>query len=332
MSMKIDFHNHFFPRSYIQELRSRIGFPRVGKDSKGDEQLFQFEGMKIPITETMFDFSKRLFVMDQAGIDMQVLSLTVPGVERVEPDLGKRLARETNNELSEIVSNHEDRFAGIASLPLQDPEAALEEFDRAIKSLSLNAVEVYSNVNGEPLDSPKFWPVFERADKLDVPVFLHPTIPAATTGMVDYDLVEAIGFVNDTTVALTRLILSGMLEKNRKLKIVVGHLGGTFPYLIGRLDEQYSITPEAQVNVSKPPSKYLNRFYFDTTTNLPECVEFGVSLIGPDSLVMGSDYPIWPIEHALRTIEKARIPESAKSQIFSRTAQKLLVNKRWSNN
>jgi aminocarboxymuconate-semialdehyde decarboxylase len=287
--------------------------------------------MGIPITESIFDVEKRMIEMQKASVDMQVLSLTVPGVERVEPRIGKKLSRTANDALSEIVSNHEGKFAAIASLPLQDPEYALEEMDRAINSLSMNAVEVFSNVNGEPLDSPRFWPIFERAEKLKATIFLHPTVPAATQGMTQYDLVEALGFVNDTTLALTRLILSGLLERFSRLKIVAGHLGGTFPYLIGRLDELFAMTPEAQVNVSKPPSKYLKKLYFDTTTALAECVSFGNALLGPERMVMGSDYPIWSERKAVRVVYEAKIPRSAKRQILSKTAQKLLINIKWNN-
>jgi predicted TIM-barrel fold metal-dependent hydrolase len=303
----------------------------VGLDSKGNEQIFQRQGMSIPVTETMFDVKKRLADMDKMGVDMQVLSLTVPGVERVDAKLGVKLSRAANDEFSEIVSKHEKRFAAAASLPFQDPAASLEEIDRAIGSLSLNAIEIFSNVNGEPLDSKRFWPIFERAEKLDVPVFLHPTIPAATAGMEEFDLVEAIGFVNDTSVALTRMILSGLLDKFRKLKIVAGHLGGTFPYIIGRLDQQYSLTPEAQVNVSKPPSSYLDRICFDTTTNLPECIEFGSALMSPDNMVLGSDYPIWPGKRAVKVVETAGLSRKARSKIFSKTAKRLLINKKWKN-
>jgi aminocarboxymuconate-semialdehyde decarboxylase len=324
--MIIDFHNHFFPREYLKALENQSGYPRVRTDTKGNVYMSQAPEMEIPLARTAFDVKKRIEEMDAVGVDANVVSVTVPGVERLKStqEAVKR-SRLINNAFSDMVSKYDGRIAALATLPLQDVTASLEEMDRAISKLHLNGIMVFTNVKGKSLAAKEFWPILARAEKLGAPVLMHPTIPPAIDGLTEFDMVESEGFLFDSTMTLTKMILSGLFDQHRDLKLVGSHLGGALPFIIGRLDMQFSWTPEMKKFVKEPPSYYLKQIYFDTTTNMPLSVEFTYKLLGSQKLLLGSDYPIWPLRKGVENVKNAHIPEKDKARILS-NGEKLLLN------
>jgi predicted TIM-barrel fold metal-dependent hydrolase len=174
----IDFHNHFYPGAYIEELKREKGYASVSVDPQG-RLLIHYTGDYNVVVGPHIDLEHRLRDMDRTGIDMQVLTLTTPGVEREAPERGVKLARLTNDGFAEIIDDHPDRFTALATLPLQDSEAAVEELERAVTELGLRGAMLLSNVNGKPLDAKEFGPVLEKAVKLDVPLYIHPRSPTA---------------------------------------------------------------------------------------------------------------------------------------------------------
>jgi aminocarboxymuconate-semialdehyde decarboxylase len=268
----------------------------------------------------------RVDAMKKCGVDMQVITLTTPGVEREEPERGIKLARLTNDEFGDIMERHRDRFVALATLPMQDPLASVVEFERAVKDRGLRGAMIFSNVNGAPLDSKSFFAVYEKAVQLDVPIFIHPTSPINQVSMEDYRLVPIMGFGVDTSLAILRLVFSGFMERLPKLKLVATHTGGVFPYLRGRIEAAYHAYPETKVNTPRPPSEYLKRIWLDTVCYDSDVLASSLAFVGPEKLVMGSDYPhqIGDLEHCVERVRRLDLGDSEKRMITGDNAARLL--------
>jgi len=202
--------------------------------------------------------------VDRYGVDMQVLTLTIPGVEREEPKQGIRLAQIANDGFRQIMDKHPDRFTALATLPPQERNAAADELDRAVRECGSRGATLFSDVNSEPLDSERFLPIYEKAVKPDGPLFIHPTSPINQVAVDIYRLVPILGFGVDTTLAVLRLTFSGVMERPPSLKLVVSHLGGVFPHLRGRIDTGFQAYPECRTNISEFPSQYLRQIWIDS--------------------------------------------------------------------
>lgn len=268
----------------------------------------------------------RLKAMARCGVEMQVITLTTPGVEREAPELGIRLARLTNDAFGDIMERFPDKFVALAALPMQDPEAAAEELERAVKERGLRGAMIFSNVAGRPIDGGEFAPVYEKAVKLDVPIFIHPTSPINTRGMEDYRLVPIIGFGVDTSLAILRLVFSGLMERLPDLKLVATHTGGVFPYLRGRIEAAYRAYPETKMYIPKPPSEYFKRIWLDTVCYDSDVLASSLAFWGPGMMLMGSDYPhqIGDLENCVGRVRKLEIDNRQKDQILGGNAASLL--------
>jgi aminocarboxymuconate-semialdehyde decarboxylase len=322
----IDFHNHFYPESYIRELNSSDGYARVSVDTQGRE-LIEYTGDYNVVVGPHVRLEDRIKEMEKYGIDLQVLSLTTPGVERETPSRGIKLARAANDGFGSICEKYPDQFRALVALPLQDPEAAVDELDRGVRDLGLKGVMLFSNVNGKPLDSKEFIPVYEKAAKLGVPLFIHPTSPINALAMEDYRLVPIIGFTVDTALALFRLVFSGILERIPNLKIVVAHTGGVFPYLRGRIEIGYNAYPECKENISKPPSFYFKRnVWVDTVCYDKDLLMSTCSFLGPDRILLGTDFPhqISDMEKAVDRVKSLEINDTEKEKILGGNSSQLL--------
>ena len=294
-------------------------------DARG-QLLLKYAGDYNVVVGGHVNLEQRLKDMVRCGVDMQVITLTTPGVEREEPELGIRLARLTNDAYSDIVERFPDKFVALATLPMQDPEAAAEEFERAVKERGLRGAMIFSNVAGKPLDSKEFIPVYERAVRLDVPIFIHPTSPINTRGMEDYRLVPIMGFGVDTSLAILRLVFSGVLERLPGLKLVATHTGGVFPYLRGRIEVAYRAYPETKMFITKPPSEYFRRIWLDTVCYDSDVLASSLAFWGSDKMLMGSDYPhqIGDLENCVGRVRRLEIDEEQKKKILGGNAIKLL--------
>jgi aminocarboxymuconate-semialdehyde decarboxylase len=323
--MNIDVHNHFYPHEYIEELKKGKGYASVSTDKQG-RLLIHYTGDYNVVVGPHINIDDRLKGMDQNDIDMQLLTLTTPGVEREAPTRGVKLAKLTNDGFAEIIDEHPDRFTALATLPLQDPPAAVEELDRSVNDLGLKGAMLLSNVNGKPLDSPEFMPVYERAVKLDVPMYIHPTSPINDKSMDDYRLVPMIGFGIDTSLAVLRMVFSGVMKKLPNLKIVASHVGGIFPFLRGRIETCYNAYPECKVNIGDPPSTYLKRVWMDSVIYDNDVLMSALAFSGFHKMMLGTDHPhqIGDIEMAVKRIKDLDVSDSNKSLILGGNAQKLL--------
>lgn len=240
----------------------------------------------------MTEPSVRTADMDRMGIDVQVLA---PFVSQfyywTDPGLAQEAARAQNEALAAMRSAAPSRFAAIGTVPMQDSRRAVAELEYMVEALGFKGVQISSNVNGTDLDDPRFRPFFRRAQELGVVVLIHPSGFSAGERLQDYFLVNVIGNPMDSTLALTRLIFSGVLEELPALKLCVVHGGGYLPFYSARMDHAWKVRPECANNISRPPSTYLKQVYFDTMVFSPTILATLTEFAGSDHVLLGTDYP-----------------------------------------
>ncbi len=312
----IDCHNHFFPPQYLEAIQSGPSHVKVTFDADKNPLLHYPGDYNIVVPEHR-DIVRRAGVLEEAGIDKQVLSFTTPGVHVESPERAVELARMVNDNFAEIAKDYGDRFAAFATLPLNDPEASVAEMERAFFELGFKGVTLHSNVNGIELNDERFWPLFEKADELGIVFDIHPSFPVGVEAMTDYWLMPLVGFPFDTTLTAAKLVFSGIVERYPRIKWILGHLGGAIPYLAERLDRGYQAFAECRENISKLPSEFLKEFYYDTVNFDSKALRFVVDFAGANHLVAGSDYPhqIGSLTKMKSSIEELNISEEEKTAI-----------------
>jgi aminocarboxymuconate-semialdehyde decarboxylase len=235
---------------------------------------------------------ERLKDMDSMGIDIQVISPSPTQYYYwTDGELGSQLARIQNDRVAEIVRAYPTRFVGMGTVPLQDVDRAVQELERMVKELGLRAVEISSNMNGVDFDDPRFGKFFAKVEELDALIFMHPIGFTDGGRLREYYLTNVIGQPLESTVAVSRLILSGVLESYPNLKLCVAHGGGYLPYYAGRMDHAYKVRPECQRSLSRPPSTYLRQLYYDTVVYTGETLASLVRQVGSEHVLLGTDYP-----------------------------------------
>src|SRR3990172_8617588 len=292
----IDIHTHVEFAGTFDILKKRYTeeeiFNRFVVSATGRHSAELNKGIVAGIRDALRDPQKKIRDMNDKKIGISVLSSTpFAFFYEVEDDLAVELARFQNDRLSEMVKRPPDRFAAMATLPLQGPDEALKELDRAIQSLDLRGVEIGSHVGKRELGDSAFWPVYKALEELNVPVFIHPHHVAGMDRLQDFYLSNFIGNPLDTTIAAAQLIFSGILEKFPGLRFILAHGGGQFPFILGRMEHGYEVRPEAKEKVHQPPRAFLKSFYFDTITHNPDALRYLIAFAGSDHVLLGSDYP-----------------------------------------
>jgi aminocarboxymuconate-semialdehyde decarboxylase len=321
----IDFHNHFYPPQYLEEIISGPSNVKVSFDSDHNPLLY-YPGDYNIVVRGHRDIDYRAEVLAKAGINKQILTFTTPGTHVESPGRSVELARIVNDSFAKIVAERGDRFAALATLPMNAPAASVDELDRAFGQLGFKGVMLHSNINGVALSDRRFWLLYEKANYWHAVFYIHPSFPVGVEAMTDYWLMPLIGFPFDTTLAAAKLVFGGVAEKFPNIRWVLGHLGGAIPYLAERLDRGYSAFRECRENIKNPPSEYLKKFYYDTVNFDVKALEFAISFAGTDHLVAGSDYPhqIGSLEKMVSSIERLNISAQEKAGIFGGNAAKLL--------
>lgn len=269
----------------------------------------------------------RIAAMDEARIDKQILSIWSPGVQVFGASQGAELARLANDRLAAAIGAHPDRFAGLATVAPQDPDAAVEEIERAVAGLGLNGVLINSHTNDEFLDQPKYWPILEAAEAFDAPIYLHPRIPPAQLygALSDYTLYGALwGFGIEASTHAVRLLMSGVFERFPELKIVLGHMGEGVPFWLSRLDAISSTRPGIPATVRRPSEYFMDNFVIVTSAMFWDPVlTFCHSVLGPERILFGIDYPFAPSAVATRWMDAAPLPEADKRLIYHENAERV---------
>lgn len=286
----VDIHAHFVPEGYLRLIETDGPAHGLSLRPGPDGPSIMIGQVPIgPITPAYHDLGRRLQAMDGQGVTIHALSLMPPMVYWADADLGLRLARVVNDAIAAAVRAHPDRLVGLATLPLQAPEAAVAEVGRAITELGLRGVYLGTNVRGADLDDPSLTPVFARIAALGVPVFLHPLNVLGGGRVGAYYLHNLLGNPFDTAVAAARLVFGGVFDRFPSLRVCLPHAGGAFPYLLGRIDRGYRVRPECR-HLPRPPSAYLEHFLFDTIAHSADALRYLIGLVGVERVMLGSDY------------------------------------------
>jgi aminocarboxymuconate-semialdehyde decarboxylase len=270
----------------------------------------------------------RLKDMDRMGIDIQAVS---PAPNQTyywtDPGEGQELARAVNERIAEICGKYPDRFVGLGTVPLQDPDLAVSELIHCVKTLGMRGVEINPNVNGMDLSDGRLAleSFFAKVQELDVVMFMHPIGFTQGERLLDHYFNNVIGNPLETTVAASHLIFDGVLDRYPKLKIVLPHAGGYLAHYWARMDHAWKARPDCRVVIKRKPSSYLERFYFDTITFDRGMLEHLVERFGADHVVLGTDYPYdMGIEHPVDFIAGTKLSSSEKKQITGGNAARLL--------
>lgn len=325
---KLDLHTHYYPPIYfdqIRELPSEFSFDK----SPSGQTIIKYRGARFfGVTPAMTDVTQRIADMDRVGIDVEVVSLSTPNVFFTDAEHQPEIARIVNDAYAELIAQHPSRFKAFASIPMDNPDAALSELDRAINQLNLNGVILLSNIGGRPLTAPEYRPFFAEANRLKLCILLHPMLPANTEPFREYVLGPIVGFMFDTTLAIARMCFDGMLREFPDIRWVAAHLGGAVPYLMERMDNGWRDFPECREKIDELPSVYLARLYYDTVNFNPHMLKMVRDMIGADNMVMGSDYPhlLGSIDRAVSSIESLDVATKEKERIFEGTAMTILNN------
>jgi predicted TIM-barrel fold metal-dependent hydrolase len=282
-----------------------------------------------PKLEDLYD--ERISEMDAAGIDIQVLSHGAPSTQRLDAANAAEITRIANNRLRDIIAERPDRFDGFANLPTPDPAACADELSRCVEELGLKGAMIHGLTHGVFFDDPKFWPVFERAQALDVPLYMHPAMPDRTVVERYYEpyakdfpalLNAGWGFTVETATQCIRLVLSGVLEKYPGVKIIVGHLGEGLPFLLWRIDHALSRPGNKPVNFREVFSR---NFYITTSGNFSDpALLCSLQEMGADRILFSIDWPFVPNAPGVEWFERVHLNAEDKAKILNGNAKRLL--------
>ena len=293
MSQVIDVHTHMLSREWLV-LLEKHGKPRYTiRTTAGGQRLIHFEGSPFmtPVPN-MFDWEVRIDNMNKARVDIAIVSLTCPSVYWGGEKVSVSTAKLMNDEFARAQKTWPRRIRWFATLPWQYPRAALKELKRATKAGAVG-VMVIANVSGRHLTDALFDPIWKAIDDAALPVLVHPGSPPGSKelGMEEFQLAAPIGFAFDTTLAVSRMILSGFFDRYAKIRIIAAHAGGALPFLAGRLDVCWENMPAARARTAEKPSNYLRQVYADAVVFRQDALNMAVSVFGTDNVLYGSDYP-----------------------------------------
>lgn len=284
--LRIDVHAHMIPAPFVHG--DEVQFPLDGEAP----HVMPLRPMNNFDADTIYSVERRLRDMDAQGMDMHVISLQPMFTPSLPVDRAVKISRRINNAFAEVVAANPKRFLALADLPMQSPEDAARELERAVKELGLRGTEICSQIAGENLDEPKFAPVWAKAQELDVPIFIHPAgVPGLQERLGKYYLTNLIGNPMDTTIAAASLIFGGVLREFPRIKFYLAHGGGACPYIRYRWDHGWKARSEGKAIIDRPPSEYFSQLYFDSLTHGGPALSFLASTVGPQRIMLGTDYP-----------------------------------------
>lgn len=340
MEQRVDVFCHILPRRY-DEARWR-------RSKKGEfvdyspSHLKYTRKREIPQQnyQALADLEARFRILDEFPNYRQVLTVVAPPIEVIDPDGSDDLAKIANDELAELVQKYPHYFAGaVASLPLNKPDAALREVERAIRDLKLGGVQLFSNVLGKPLDLPEFRPIFRMMSEYDLPILLHPARSRKhpdylTESHSKYLIWQVFGWPYESTAAMARIVFGGILEEYPNLKIIVHHTGAMVSFFHGRLSAMYSLFEPLWVEerggpLKRPVVEYFRSFYADTATFTSASIQCAADFFGVDHVLFGTDAPMdleggrFSIRESTTAIESSTLTAEEKDKIFYKNFQAL---------
>jgi len=317
----------------LVDCQSHLFFPEVldlMRQRKADPLVYERDGTtflkmgdwlrKVP--PPYLSVEVKLAAMDASGIGLTLLSNNDPGPEWFGDD-GPAVAQVIHDSLAGVIAKHPTRFRGLCTLPLQNEAAAAAELDRCVKKLGFVGILLYTNLADVWCDEPQFHWLYARAEELGVPVLLHPARPMTTEQVKGYELTSTLGNMFENTIALARIIASGLLDRHPKLKLVCPHLGGTLPYICGRMDHQLHVLKRGPQNLRRKPSEYLRSIYMDIVSPLPEAMRFALDFSSADRLLFSSDHPWVQPKEILDPLRSLKLPPADEVKILAGNARQL---------
>ncbi len=320
----IDVHNHYYPPAFLDALRKSPGGLTVKDDAAGNPALYSPGDINVAVRGHR-DIAYREDVLDHEGVDRQLISLTCPGTLLETPARSVTLSRLVNDAFAEVMATRGRRFTALATLPLNDAPASVTEFER-VTAMGFKGVMLMGNVNGTPLADRRFWPLWERASDTRAVMYIHPTFPLGVEAMREYWLMPLVGFLFDTTLAAAHLVFAGIPERFPGIRWVLGHLGGTIPYLVERLDRGFEMFADCRKDLKQPPSLHLKKFFYDTVNFDPRAIRLAIDFAGVGQILAGSDYPhqIGSIPKMFSSIRSLGLPRADEARILGGNAAELL--------
>lgn len=340
--MLVDLESHFYTREFVELLHARGRPPRQERVDDETIRLWiepslpeVFHEHRASLDERLLDLDEgRLGSMDDAGVDVQVLSISGPATEQLEPELGERVARSVNDALAAAIARRPRRFVGLATLAPARPEQAAEELERCVSELGFRGVMLRSHVGDGYLDEPRYRPIFRTAARLGVPVYLHPTLPHANLArsFLGYGWAlpgPGLGYGVETALQTLRLVSSGLFDELPSLRLVLGHLGESLTFWLYRLDLDFTqpfLGARHRPRIERRPSEVIRENVWVTTSGnfLDSALVAALAELGPERVLLGSDYPWESVGKAVEFVRRAPISEDARQAILGGNAVRLL--------
>lgn len=327
----IDVHAHYLPGCVYRTTKSGKEWHglTLEEDAEGHQYLIRGQKSHELTPKVNWDIVQRLRVMDSMGVDMHVLSIrNFLYNYDLSAEVCVATSREINDDISEVTKEHPERFAGLATLPMQDVGEAITELERVVGELGLKGAMIADTVNGRTYDEPEFLPFFQAAEQSGALLFIHQLGGSSLVKKVipRYHLSNSIGNLLDRTMTFASLVFGGVMDKCPELKICLAHGGGFVCHGIGRMDRGWEVRPEARVNLQQPPSRYLNRFFYDSLTHSEPALRYLINTVGPERVVLGTDWPAdmgldWPVSWIL---EMSSLTQEEKDMILWKNLERLL--------
>ncbi|HEX2829308.1 MAG TPA: amidohydrolase family protein [Burkholderiales bacterium] len=289
---RIDLHSHVIPETIVQAMRENPVY-NTRIEEAGGKRVFVRGKVRFDLIPEFYDAEAKLESMDRKGLDVSVIS---PGPQSFfynlgDADLAATTAQLVNKGVAEMCAKKPDRLRGMATLPMQHPDAAIVELERVVKEYGFKAVEMGTAIGEEELADPKFRPVLKRIQELKVVVFAHPNTQGSGGRLDCYYLTNLIGNPLDTTIMMGKLMFSGALDELKDMKMLLAHGGGFLPYQIGRFEHGHKVRPDTAAVTKSRPFEMFKQFYFDALTHDPLAIRHLIDRVGSERVVLGTDSP-----------------------------------------